>query len=88
MYKFIKKTFSDGSSKIIVKCPICQKDQILKFDKEQTEAFNAGLELVRQGMLIQHAFPFLSSNERELLISGTCSKCWDEMFAQQDDEEE
>ncbi len=26
-------------------------------------------------------FPYLSANEREILISVTCSKCWDSMFS-------
>ena len=32
------------------------------------------------GVLIQNALPELSADQRELLISGTCGKCWDKMF--------
>ena len=32
------------------------------------------------GELIQEALPELSAYQRELLISGTCPKCWDELF--------
>ena len=32
----------------------------------------------------QNAFPYLSPSERELLISHTCSKCFDEMFGEED----
>lgn len=32
------------------------------------------------GELIQRALPELSANDRELLISGICPTCWDEMF--------
>ncbi len=39
-----------------------------------------GLIAWKEGMLIQDAMPELSADERELLISGTCGKCWDEMF--------
>ena len=30
--------------------------------------------------LMQECFPYLSSVERELLISGTCKECWNKMF--------
>lgn len=32
------------------------------------------------GILIQRAFPKLSVDLRELLISGICGKCYDDMF--------
>ena len=31
----------------------------------------------QDGELVQNAFPYLTSNERELLISGICPSCWD-----------
>lgn len=34
----------------------------------------------QDGELAQNAFPYLSDDEREMLISGICPKCWDEMF--------
>jgi len=34
----------------------------------------------KSGELIQNALPELSLDDRELLISGTCGKCWDAMF--------
>ena len=33
------------------------------------------------GKLAQDAFPYLTSDEREMLISGICPECWDSMFA-------
>ena len=32
------------------------------------------------GKHIQHAMPYLSADQRELLISGTCGTCFDKMF--------
>ena len=32
------------------------------------------------GKYIQDAMPYLSADERELLISGTCGPCFDKMF--------
>ena len=34
----------------------------------------------QNGELVQDAFPYLSANEREMLISGCCPRCWDKMF--------
>jgi len=34
----------------------------------------------RQGELVQFAFPYLSKEQRELLISGTCGECWKTLF--------
>ena len=36
--------------------------------------------LWENGTLIQDAMPYLSDAEREVLISGTCGSCFDEMF--------
>ena len=33
------------------------------------------------GMLIQHAFPYLSSDEREFLMTGTPPEVWNDMFS-------
>ena len=37
------------------------------------------------GELIQDAAPYLTDAERELLISGTCGDCFDEMIATGED---
>jgi len=42
----------------------------------------------QDGELVQVAFPYLSADEREALISGICSTCWDKMFGSFDEEEE
>ena len=42
----------------------------------------------QDGMLVQNAFPYLSANEREMLISGICPTCWEKMFPPEEDEEE
>jgi len=34
----------------------------------------------REGALIQHSFPDMMPDDRELLISGICGKCFDKMF--------
>jgi len=37
----------------------------------------------RDGTLLQHAAPYLEDDEREMLISETCSPCWDDMFPEE-----
>ena len=37
---------------------------------------------------IQDLMPYLESWEREMLISATCDKCWQEMFGDDADNEE
>lgn len=41
-----------------------------------------GLAAWQSGTLIQHEFPELSADTRELLISRTCGSCFNKMFAE------
>ena len=40
----------------------------------------------QQRPLIQNAFPDLSTDERELILSGICGECWERIFGGHDDE--
>ena len=42
---------------------------------------NADLDAWQNGTLIQDAMPYLSADDREILISGICGECFDNMFA-------
>ena len=54
-------------------CPFCgQEEEVPVYAEDYADWEN--------GKLIQDAFPYLSANQRELLISGICPKCWDRMF--------
>lgn len=35
----------------------------------------------------QDAFPYLSPDERETLITGICPACWDKLFPDEEDDE-
>lgn len=59
--------------KIDVCCKWCEKSHELEVRK-------SGLNRWKKGELIQDVLPELSADERELLISRTCGKCWDAMF--------
>lgn len=42
---------------------------------------DGGYEAWKNGAMIQNAMPYLTADEREMLISGTCPQCWEEMFS-------
>lgn len=42
----------------------------------------------QDGELVQDAFPYLSANEREMLISDICPTCWDKMFGVEDEDDD
>jgi len=58
-------------------CPLCRKQQSVFVKKEQLEKWE-------NGMLAQTAFPELSASQRELLQTGTCDTCWDNMFSEKE----
>ena len=60
-------------------CMCCGQAATVIVVRSEYEAF-------RRGELIQRAMPSLPEDERELLITGTHSKCWDQMFEDDDDE--
>ncbi len=63
---------------ISVQCKCCGKNQDLDVDPISYTKW-------QKGMLIQNAFPDMSADDRELLISGTCTICWEEMFPEEDE---
>ena len=58
---------------ILTHCPICGKENEIEVNMEDYFDW-------QNGKLVQNAFPYLSADEREMLISGICPKCWDKMF--------
>ena len=62
-------------------CPFCGKEHAVEVSAADFWEWN-------DGALVQDAFPYLSANEREILISGICPTCWDKMFPPEEDEEE
>ena len=55
------------------KCPECGK--VHSFEVEEADWIKW-----QEGALIQRAFPYLNDNQRESLITGYCSECWDKLF--------
>jgi len=58
---------------IVTACPFCGKNHEVEVNEDDYWAWD-------DGELAQIAFPYLSAQEREYLISGICEVCWDEMF--------
>lgn len=58
---------------LIVTCPFCGKESVVSVFEDDYYAW------LRNG-LVQDVFPYLSADERELLISGICPECWEKTF--------
>lgn len=61
---------------VAVECPFCG---CVNFINVSVEGYTAW----KNGELIQNALPELSADEREMLISGICSDCWNGMFGEE-----
>lgn len=63
----------NGETKLIrTMCPVCDAESAVRVNTAEWQAW-------KDGALIQDAFPNLSANTREALMTGTCDKCWAEM---------
>lgn len=61
-----------------VECWRCRNTFHVPIPDEAWEAWKGG-------QFIQRAWPQGTADQRELLISGTCGKCYDEMFLELDE---
>lgn len=66
---------------IITICPICGKETEITVNFEDYLNWQSGMHAI-------YAFPYLSADQREMLISGVCPSCWDSMYPEEDDEDE
>ncbi len=64
----------DGTLAITVKCPFCGAESTVN------APYGGAVAYYKNGALIQDAFPEMSADDREILISGICKKCQDETF--------
>jgi hypothetical protein len=62
-------------------CIQCKTNHELQVNDQDMIRFHNGEH-------IQDVMPYLSADERELLISGICGKCFDEIFADDGEEDE
>ena len=66
--------FAERDSYASVQCRLCSSVYSLMFNREDMVDWLSG------SGFIQDLMPYLSAGERELLISGTCSTCFDALF--------
>ena len=64
---------------VVGRCRSCKADQRIIVPKD-------GYNRWKAGDYVQNALPMLSADIRELLISGFCGKCFDEICAEPTDE--
>ena len=62
-------------------CNTCRQQVEMSVVKADYEAWERSrMTPQRPSLFIQDAMPYLSDGEREILISGICNNCFDEMF--------
>lgn len=64
-----------------IPCLGCGTTTTFTMTEEQFNRFRAGEH-------VQRIFPDWSADDREMLISGTCPPCFEEMFPEDEEEEE
>ncbi len=67
---------SPDSIILVRTCPICGKE----VRKEvPAVAFYSGIDKYQSGTRVQAAFPTFDSDTREMILTGICSECWNNM---------
>lgn len=66
---------------LAVNCVSCKGEKEVQVQQRDLEAY-------QEGAHVQHAFPYLSTGDRELLVSGICGDCFDKIFADEDEDDE
>ena len=70
----------DDTVKILTRCPVCNEQHFIPVK------FCDYIKWKKDGVYVQDAFPYLNEDEREMLLSGICRKCWDEAMTDDEDE--
>lgn len=61
-----------------VRCQLCGNEYTILADRKDLESWLSGEKY------IQDALDYLTSSERELLISGICDDCWVKLYGKED----
>lgn len=59
-------------------CTLCREYSFFEMENSLYTRLQAGEK-------VQEVFPHWSLDEREMLLTGTHTECWDKMFAEEDD---
>lgn len=60
-------------------CIICQKKRSVEMPYDPS-TFSVRWDMWKNGKHIQQAFPELSPDQREAMLTGTCPACWRKIF--------
>lgn len=63
---------------IVTRCPFCGHANFVEVNEVDYWDW-------QDGALAQDTFPYLSADEREMLISGICPTCWDIVFGKEEE---
>ena len=66
---------------VVTRRPLCGKANFVEVNEVDYDDWSDGEKVIV-------AFPYLSANEREMLISGICPKCWNDMLPPEPEEPE
>lgn len=72
----IQPSKKEATTKFGIQCSKCRNEFLFELDSNKLRRWQAGEK-------IQNLFPELVADIRELLISGICGKCFDEMWSEQ-----
>jgi len=67
--------------KSLIKCQCCNNIKCITMTTDSIISYE-------NGALVQDAFDYLSADDRELIISRTCSDCWNKLFGEDSQEED
>ena len=75
LFDLTHHTTDAGTERLYATCRHCGEEHTMEVSQEGFQKWN-------EGELIQNALSELSADEREILISGICGKCYDTMFGE------
>ena len=62
-------------------CTVCDQYELWVLDSEAVARW-------QEGEYVDKAFPSMSAEEREMLITGTHPACWDKLFPKEEESDE
>lgn len=82
----VEKNTAKGAKIVRVgaRCRLCNRVESVDLTENQFIKFQMWEQRL---ILIQDAIPEVAPELREMFVSGTCPKCWDEMFGGDEDDE-
>ena len=58
-------------------CPVCGASTFMRVDPDRLKEW-------QDGAFVQVAFPEMTDDQREQLVTGTHPECWDKLFVNED----